>query len=88
NAVAKHIQEKGFKSVIIITDNCDSLSDEWHTFLKDEVPELYCVFLEDGQRPQDLDIQEYGWGGGYGRRGFHGCTENITGIFDSDVGKK
>ena len=88
NAVAAHIKEKGFKSVIIITDNCDNLSSDWHEFLKNEVPELYLVFLEDGQRPSNLDEQKYGWGGGGRTRGFFGTSENITGIFDSDVGKK
>jgi hypothetical protein len=89
NAVAAHIKEKGYKSVIIITDNCDNLSPEWHKFLKEEIPELYLVFLEDGQRPSGLDEQEYGWGGGgHRKRGFMGTSENITGIFDSDVGKR
>ena len=87
DTVAAHIKEKGFKSVIIITDNCDALSEEWTEFLKNEVPELYMVFLEDGERPANLDPLTFGWGRRWGRAGFHQCTDNITGIFGSDVGQ-
>ena len=46
------------------------------------------MFLEDWQRPPNFDGQKYKWGGNYRERGFQGTSENITGIFDSDVGKK
>jgi hypothetical protein len=87
NTVAGHIKIKGFKSVIIITDNEDALSEENTAFLRDEIPELYLVFLQDGTRPRDLDPLTYNWGGRYGAHGFQRCTENITGIFRSDTGK-
>jgi hypothetical protein len=90
NTVVDHIQENGFKSVIIITDNCDSLSKDRMAFLQEQVPEIYLVFLVDGRRPDNFDPQKYLWGTGCAnsrvvRRGFHGCSENITGIFESDV---
>ena len=83
DSVADHIKLKGFKSVIIITDNCDSLSEERVAFLRDEIPELYLVVLEDGSRPANME--SHSWGGPYGRAGFQFCTENITGIFGSDI---
>jgi hypothetical protein len=83
DSVADHIKLKGFKSVIIITDNQDALTEDRAAFLRDEVPELYLVCLEDGTRP--INIENHSWGGRYGKAGFQHCTENITGIFGSDI---
>jgi hypothetical protein len=88
NAVADHIREKGFKSIIIITDNCDNLGTDKMEFLRDQIPELYLVFLLDGKRPANFDPLTHNWGTNYNngrRRGFRDCSDNITGIFESDV---
>jgi hypothetical protein len=50
-----------------------------------EVDELYCIFLQDGQRPPGLDIQKHRWGGSWGCAGWQKVTDKITGIFASDV---
>jgi len=84
DTVAEHIEMKGFKAVVIITDNEDSLDEKFHEAMK-EVDELYCIFLQDGQRPPGLDIQKHPWGGSWGRNGWQKVTEKITGIFESDV---
>jgi hypothetical protein len=87
NAVADHIKEKGFKAVIVITDNQDTMSDDRIEFLRENVPELYAVFLQDKDRPGNFDPKTYNWGCSWGRNGWQKCTEHITGIFASDVGK-
>jgi hypothetical protein len=84
DTVAEHIISKGFKAVVIITDNEDSLDPEYWEAMK-EVDELYCIFLQDGQRPPGLDIQKHRWGGSWGCAGWQKVTDKITGIFASDV---
>jgi hypothetical protein len=84
DTVAEHIVNNGFKAVVIITDNEDSLAEQYWESMR-EVDELYCIFLQDGQRPRNLDIQNHNWGGSWGRAGWNKVTEKITGIFASDV---
>ena len=83
DTVAEHIRLKGFKAVIVITDNCDNLSDKHQEHLK-ELPELYAIFLQSGNRPSG-DRRSYG--GSYGRAGWQTVTDKITAIYSSDLGK-
>jgi len=83
DTVAEHIRLKGFKAVIIITDNCDALSEKYHDHLR-ELPELYAIFLQSGNRPRG---KSPGYGGSYGRAGWQTVTDKITAIYSSDIGK-
>lgn len=83
DTVAEHIRQKGFKAVIVITDNQDALNERNIEFLR-ELPELYAIFLQDGKRPvRESD----NYGGCWGRAGWQKATDKITAIYSSDIEK-
>lgn len=57
NMVAKHIIEKGFQSVIVITDGCSALSNKLAEQLQNQLE--YCVYIKIGRSSYR---SEKGWG--------------------------
>ena len=86
DTVAEHIVAKGYKAVVIITDNCDSFTSEYIESMK-EIPEIYAIFLQDGMRPKTYDPKTHPFGGSWGTEGWQKVTENFTAIFESDISK-
>ena len=84
DVVAKHIVEHKFKAVVVITDNCDALNEPWLDAMR-ELPELYAIFLTDGNRPRNYDPKTHAFGGDWGRAGWQRVTDKVTGIFSSDI---
>jgi len=86
DTVAEHIVSKGYKAVVIITDNCDSFADKYAEAMK-EIPEVYAVFLQDGMRPKNYNPKTHPFGGAWGKKGWQKVTDKFTAIFESDISK-
>jgi len=86
DTVAEHIITKGYKAVVIITDNEDALADKYLEPMQ-EIDELYAIFLCDGDRPHNYNVKNYSFGSSWGRQGWQTVTDKITAIFASDMSR-